>query len=123
VQLNLKEPAPALDRDDPIADERHARGARGRTAQQQAVRVNAALAQIKKLSRTDTAKRRVRREQVQKSVGGKSSAAHEQLTVDPREVAGTEISACWNSGCGGFRSATAAQNRSASSMAGRLATC
>jgi transposase len=62
----------ALDRDDPIADERHARTARGRTAQQQAVRVSAALAQIKKLSRTDTAKKRVRREQVLKSVGGKS---------------------------------------------------
>jgi transposase len=42
----------ALDRDDPIADERHARAARGHTAQQEGVRVNAALAQMKAFSRT-----------------------------------------------------------------------
>jgi transposase len=52
----------ALDRDDPIVDERHARAARGRTAQQEGVRVNAALAQMKKFSRT-RAKKPVRREQ------------------------------------------------------------
>jgi hypothetical protein len=51
-----------LDRDDPIGDERHARAARGHTAQQQGVRVNAALAQMKKLSQT-RAKKHVRREQ------------------------------------------------------------
>jgi hypothetical protein len=42
----------ALDRDDPIADERHARAARGRTAQQEGVHVDAALAQMKAFSRT-----------------------------------------------------------------------
>ena len=52
----------ALDRDDPIADERHARAARGHTAQQEGVRVNAALAQMKAFSRT-RAKKPVRREQ------------------------------------------------------------
>ena len=36
-----------LDRDDPIADERYNRAVRGRIAQQQQVRVNAALAQMK----------------------------------------------------------------------------
>ena len=41
-----------LDRDDPIADERHARAARGRTAQQEGVHVDAALAQMKAFSRT-----------------------------------------------------------------------
>ena len=41
-----------LDRDDPIADERHNRAARWRTAQRQGARVNAALAQIEKLSAT-----------------------------------------------------------------------
>ena len=51
-----------LDRDDPIADERHARAARGRTAQQEGARVNAALAQMKELSRTG-AKKHVQREQ------------------------------------------------------------
>jgi hypothetical protein len=44
----------ALDRDDPIADERHARAACGHTAQQEGVRVNAALAQMKEFSRTRT---------------------------------------------------------------------
>ena len=43
---------PALDRDDPVADERHDRAARWRTAQRQGARVNAALAQIEKLSAT-----------------------------------------------------------------------
>jgi hypothetical protein len=52
----------ALDRDDPIADERHARAARGRTAQQEGARVNAALAQMKELSRTG-AKKHLQREQ------------------------------------------------------------
>jgi len=52
----------ALDRDDPIADERHARAARGRTAQQEGLRVDAALAQMKELSRTG-AKKHVQREQ------------------------------------------------------------
>jgi transposase len=42
----------ALDRDDPIADERHERAARWRVAQQQGIHVNAALAQMKELSRT-----------------------------------------------------------------------
>jgi len=42
----------ALDRDDPVADERHARAARGRTAQQEGLRVDAALAQMKAFSRT-----------------------------------------------------------------------
>ena len=46
----------ALDRDDPIADERHARAARGRAAQQEGVRVNAALAQMKAFSRTQAKK-------------------------------------------------------------------
>ena len=39
----------ALDRDDPIADERHERAARWRTAQQQGIHVSAALAQMKEL--------------------------------------------------------------------------
>jgi len=48
----VQELCTALDRDDPIADERHARAARGHTAQQEGVHVNAALAQMKKFSRT-----------------------------------------------------------------------
>jgi transposase len=46
----------ALDRDDPIADERNARAARGRTAQQEGLRVDAALAQMKAFSRTQAKK-------------------------------------------------------------------
>jgi hypothetical protein len=52
----------ALDRDDPTADERHNRAARGRTAEQEGARVKAALAQMKELSRTG-AKKHVQREQ------------------------------------------------------------
>ena len=44
---HVKELRTALDRDDPIADERHNRSARERTAQQQGTRVTAALAQMK----------------------------------------------------------------------------
>jgi transposase len=49
---HVQELRTALDIDDPIADERHDRAARWRTAQQQGARVNAALAQMKKLLRT-----------------------------------------------------------------------
>ena len=48
----LQELRAVLDRDDPIADEWHDRAARGRIAQWQGARVNAALAQTTKLVAT-----------------------------------------------------------------------
>jgi transposase len=59
---HVQELRTSLDRGDPIADERHNRAARERTAQQQGARVTAALAQIKSLVETRPTKNERRQE-------------------------------------------------------------